>query len=93
MLFLDSRKNLSGMKILLEIAIIVGLNLFFFGYLQRELLFLVVAQRNQIIVFKRSVKSPKVKERDRQLWMLIMRDKSIWPRLNFGVALVVRSKY
>lgn len=39
---------LLGMKILLEIVILVGLNLFLFGYLQRELLLLVVAQKNQI---------------------------------------------
>jgi len=55
---------LFGMKILLEITILIGLNLFLFGYLQRELLLLVVAQKDQIIVLKRSVKSPKVKERD-----------------------------
>ena len=59
------------MKLLLEIAVVVGLNLFLFAYFQRKLVLLVVAQRNQIAVLKRSVKSPKIKERDRCLWMVL----------------------
>lgn len=61
------------MKILLEITILITLNLFLFGYIQREMLILVLAQRNQIIVLKRSVKMPKIKERDRFLWMFFSR--------------------
>ncbi len=66
------------MKIILEIAILVALNVFLFGYVQRKMAVLVVAQRNQIIVLKRSVKSPKIKERDRQLWMVLSRIWADW---------------
>jgi len=45
------------MKILLEFTILTVLNLFLFGVLQRKMAILVLAQRNQIIVLKRSVKS------------------------------------
>ena len=69
---------LFGMKLLLEIAILVGLHLFLFGCVQRKLLLLVVAQRNQITVLKRSVKSPKIKEWDRQLWMFLSRIWTDW---------------
>ena len=51
------------MKFLLEIAIVVALNLLLFGYFHRKMLILVLAQRNQIVVLKRSVKKPKIKER------------------------------
>ncbi len=66
------------MKILLEIAILVALNVFLFGYVQRKIAFLVIAQRNQIIVLKRSVEKPKIKERDRQLWMFLSRIWADW---------------
>ncbi len=66
------------MKILLEIAILVALNVFLFGYVQRKMAFLVIAQRNQIIVLKRSVEKPKIKERDRQLWMFLSRIWADW---------------
>ena len=33
------------MKILFEIAILIGLNLFLFGYVQRKMAILIVAQR------------------------------------------------
>jgi len=66
------------MKTLLEMAILVGLNLFLFGYAQKKMLLLVVAQRNQIIVLKRSVKKPKIKERDRLLWMFLSKIWADW---------------
>ncbi len=66
------------MKTLLEIVILVALNLLLFGYAHRKMLVLTVAQRNQIIVLKRSVKSPKIKERDRCLWMVLSKIWSEW---------------
>jgi len=69
---------LSGMKLLIEIAILAALNLFLFGIAQRKLAILVLAQRNQILVLKRSVKKPKLKERDRILWMFFSRIWSDW---------------
>ena len=69
---------LSGMKILLEITILAALNLFLFGYVQRKMAILVLAQRNQIIVLKRSVKKVKIKERDRFLWMFLSKIWTDW---------------
>ncbi len=43
-----------------------------------QALFLVVAQRNQIIVLKRSVKKPRIKERDRIFWMFLSRIWADW---------------
>ena len=51
------------MRFLLEMAIIVALFLLLFGYIHRKMLILIIAQRNQILVLKRSVKKPKIKER------------------------------
>ena len=69
---------LSGMKILLEMTILAALNLFLFGYVQRKMAILVLAQRNQIIVLKRSVKKVKIKERDRFLWMFLSKFWDDW---------------
>ena len=40
------------MKFLLEITIVVALNIFLFGYVQRKMAILILAQRNQILVLK-----------------------------------------
>ena len=69
---------LSGMKIVLEITILAALNLFLFGYVQRKMIVLAVSQRNQIIILKRSVKKPKLKERDRVFWMFLSRTWADW---------------
>jgi hypothetical protein len=64
--------TLPGMKILLEITILIGLNLFFFGFLQRKMALLVIVQQEQLAVYKRTVKKPMIKERDRIFWMVIV---------------------
>jgi len=69
---------LFAMKILLGITILAALNLFLIGYVQRKMAILVLAQRNQIIVLKRSVKKVKVKERDRFLWMFLSKIWTDW---------------
>ena len=66
------------MKVLLEVAILISLNLFLFGYVHRKMAILIIAQRNQLIVLQRSVKKPKLKEQDRLLWMLLSRIWSDW---------------
>jgi len=66
------------MKFLLEITILVALNLLLFGYFHRKMLILILAQRNQIVVLKRSVKKPKIKERDRFLWMFLSKVWAEW---------------
>ena len=69
---------LFGMKILLGITILVALNLFLFGYVQRKMAILVLVQRNQIIVLKRSVKKPRLREQDRFLWMFLSKVWADW---------------
>ena len=66
------------MKILLEITILICFNLFLFGVVQRKMAILVLAQRNQIIVLKRSVKKAKIKERDRLLWIFLTKVWDEW---------------
>ena len=78
MLFRDCSAKLFSMNTLFEIVILATLNLFLFGYVHRKMAILVVAQRNQIIVLKRSVKKPKLKERDRLLWMFLSRIWADW---------------
>ena len=39
---------------------------------------LVVAQRNQIVVLKRSVKKSRIKKRDRLLWMFLSKAWTDW---------------
>ena len=66
------------MKLSLEITILILLGLFLFVYVHRKMLILLLAQRNQIIVLKRSVKKPKIKERDRFLWMFFSKVWADW---------------
>ncbi len=66
------------MNILLQVTILTALNLLLFGYVQRKILVLVITQRNQIIVLKRSVKRPKIKERDRLFWMFLSKTWTDW---------------
>ncbi|MDP8255060.1 MAG: integrase core domain-containing protein [Candidatus Alcyoniella australis] len=69
---------LFGMKILLEATILICLNLLLFGYVQRKMAILVLAQRNQIIVLKRSVKKSRLRERDRLLWTFLSKCWGDW---------------
>ena len=64
------------MKILLEIAGLAGLNLFLFGFVQRKMPLHLLAMHQQLSVYKRAGKKPKLKERDRIFWMILSR---FWP--------------
>jgi len=73
------------MKILLDITILMGLNLFLFGFLQRKMVLWVIAQQEQLAVYKRTVKKPKIKERDRIFWMIL---SNIWPEWKSRLVIV-----
>lgn len=66
------------MKVLLEITILAALNLFLFGYAKRKLILLVTVQHQQLAVYKRTVKRPKIKERDRIFWVLLSKIWAEW---------------
>ncbi len=73
------------MKILLEIPVLAGLNLFLFGYLQRKMAFDLLVMHQQLAVYKRAGKKPKLKERDRIFWMILSR---IWPEWKSRLVIV-----
>ncbi len=66
------------MKLLLIITMLAALNLFLFGYVHRKLILLVALQRQQLVVYKRKIKRPRLKERDRQFWILLSKIWSEW---------------
>ena len=49
-----------------------------FGYVQRKMSLLILAQGQQLAVYKRMVKKPKLKERDRVFWMVLSRILPEW---------------
>ncbi len=66
------------MKTLLEIAILVVLNVFLFTYVQRKMAFHLLAMHQQLAVYKRAGKKPKIKEQDRIFWMILSRFWTEW---------------
>ena len=66
------------MQILLEITILAGLNLFLFGYVQRKMSLHLLVMHQQLAVYKRQGKKPKIKEQDRIFWMILSRFWSGW---------------
>jgi len=74
-----------NMKILLEITLLVSLNLFLFGFLQRKMVLLIIVQQEQLAIYKRTVKKSKIKERDRFFWMILSR---IWPEWESRLVIV-----
>jgi len=64
------------MKTVFQIAVLAGLNVFLFGYVQRRMAFHLLSMYQQLAVYKRTVKKPKIKERDRLFWMICSR---MWP--------------
>ena len=63
------------MKILIEIILLVALNLFLFFYIQRRMILLIAVQHQQLAIYKRTKKRPRIKERDRVFWMALSK---IW---------------
>ena len=66
------------MELLLEIAILAGLNALLFVCIQRKIMMQVIVQHQQLAVYKRSVKKLKIKERDRIFWMMLSIFWSEW---------------
>ena len=73
------------MEKLLEIAVLAVLNLFLFGYVRRKLVLQLLVTHQQLAVFKRAGKKPRVKERDRIFWMILSRT---WPEWKAGLVIV-----
>jgi putative transposase len=61
------------MKILLLIAVIQGLNLLVFAWFSRTAGLRILVLRHQLVVYKRKVKKPPLKNRDRLFWTLLSR--------------------
>ncbi len=69
------------MRIFIEICILAGLNLLFSVWLQKKLVVKYAAMRQQLIVYKRTVKKPKIKNRDRLFWILLSKFIRDWKSL------------
>jgi putative transposase len=63
------------MKILLMMVVVQSLNLVVFAWLDRVSFMQILALRQQLCVYKRKLKSPKLRNRDRLFWSLLSR---IW---------------
>jgi hypothetical protein len=61
------------MKILLMMVVVQSLNLVVFAWLDRVALMQILALRQQLCVYKRKLKTPKLRNRDRLFWSLISR--------------------
>jgi len=66
------------MEILLEMTVLVCLNLFLFGFVQRKRPLYLMVIHQQLAVYKRQGKKPRLKERDRIFWMVLSRFWSDW---------------
>ncbi len=66
------------MNLLPILSILILLNLFLFVCIQRTLLLVSILQRQQLIVYKRNIKRPKLKRRDRLFWMLVSKAWTNW---------------
>ncbi len=60
------------------ILVLAALNLFLFVYVHRKLILLVALQRQQLAVYKRRIKRPRFKERDRLFWNALTKIWSDW---------------
>jgi hypothetical protein len=61
----------AGMKILLMMAAVQSLNLVVFAWLDRVAFMRILALRQQLCVYKRKLKPPKLRNRDRLFWSLL----------------------
>jgi hypothetical protein len=63
------------MKTLLMMVVVQSLNLVVFAWLDRVAFMRILALRQQLCVYKRKLKPPKLRNRDRLFWSLLSR---IW---------------
>jgi hypothetical protein len=61
------------MKILLVMVVVQFLNLLVFAWLRRVAFMRILALRQQLCVYKRKWKPPKLRKRDRLFWSLLSR--------------------
>ncbi len=66
------------MKILIVIVFIQIANAIFFVYFHRTSLLRITALRHQLNIYRRKVKKPKLKNRDRRFWSLLTRIWADW---------------
>jgi len=73
------------METTVEIVALAGLNLFLFGYLERKMAVHLLAAHQQLAVYRRTVKRPRIREGDRLFWVLLSR---IWPEWKSWLVIV-----
>jgi transposase InsO family protein len=66
------------MKILLTIVLVQSLNLIVFTWFNRSAWFRILALRQQLNIYKRKVKKPRLRNRDRLFWSLLSRIWGDW---------------
>ena len=66
------------MEPVLTIMILIMFNIFIFGYVKRAIVLQNLAQRRQLAVYKRKVKRPLIKDRDRLFWIMLSNFWSDW---------------
>ncbi len=66
------------MKTLLVIVVVQSLNLLVFLWLNRVAWFRILALRQQLAIYKRKAKKPKLRNRDRLFWSLLSKVWRDW---------------
>jgi hypothetical protein len=67
------------MKTLLVFVVVQSVNLFVFAWFNRAALVRILVLRQQLGVYKRKEKKPRLKNRDRLFWSLLSRLWKDWP--------------
>ena len=66
------------MKILLTIVFVQSLNLVVFAYFNRVTWIRILALRQQLNIYKRKVKKPRLRNTDRLFWLLLSKVWESW---------------
>jgi len=77
--------TLESLKLILILLAFEMLNVAVFVCLQRRLVLRVLALRQQLAVFRRRIKRPRLKDRDRLIWSVLSR---LWPDWKSALVIV-----